>query len=113
VTVAQPRKLSRLGRDSKSGFEIGLVGSGPAAARARQLKGLGLYAEDLCRLVRRSPEGEGGRDSVKEAQHFVLGFYFRQVPAGLIFSNHQRPVRSSSRALKLTRMVSCRIPRRV
>jgi hypothetical protein len=74
VTVAQPRKLSRLGRDSKSGFEIGLVGSGPAAARARQLKGLGLYAEDLCRLVRRSPEGEGGRDSVKvEAQYEVLG----------------------------------------
>jgi|SRR5580704_13336314 hypothetical protein len=98
------------------------------------------YGEDLSRLVRRSPEGEGGRDSLKVAQyevlgneakrhgrparddrnarllvshaaqrlpafvdrpardgyclrtltqHFVLG-YFRQVPAGLIFSDHQR-----------------------
>jgi hypothetical protein len=34
-------------------------------------------------------------------QHFVLG-YFREVPAGLIFSNHQPRYRS--RPLKLTRM---------
>ncbi len=34
---------------------------------------LGLYGEDLSRLVRRSPEGEGGRDSVKVAQYEVLG----------------------------------------
>jgi hypothetical protein len=50
--------------------------------------GLGLYAEDVSRLVHRNPEGEGGRDSMKvEAQHFVLG-YFRQIPVGLIVSNH-------------------------
>ena len=29
------------------------------------LRGLGLYAEDLSRPVRHSPKGEGGRDSVK------------------------------------------------
>ena len=45
----------------------------PVAAHARQLKGLGLYSKDLSRLVRRSPEGEGGRDSVKIAQYEVLG----------------------------------------
>jgi hypothetical protein len=39
-------------------------------------------------------------------QHFVLG-YFREVPAGLIFSNHQP--RSRSRPLKLTRMGNRRI----
>jgi hypothetical protein len=33
------------------------------------LRGLGLRGQDLSRLVRRSPEGEGGRDSVKVAQH--------------------------------------------
>jgi len=32
------------------------IGRRPAAAHARQLKGLGLYAEDLSRLVRRSLE---------------------------------------------------------
>jgi hypothetical protein len=46
------------------------------------LRGLGLYAEDLSRLVRRSwrspfrfelRQGEGGRDSVKVAQYEVLG----------------------------------------
>ncbi len=31
------------------------------------------YGEDLSRLVRRSPEGEGGRDSLKVAQYEVLG----------------------------------------
>jgi hypothetical protein len=36
-------------------------------------KALGLYGEDLSRLVRRSPEGEGGRDAVEEAQYEVLG----------------------------------------
>ncbi len=49
--------------------------------------------------------GQAGTDSSLKTltQHFVLG-YFRQVPAGLIFSNHQRP----SRALQLMRMCSCR-----
>src|SRR6266446_5968299 len=42
-------------------------------------------------------------------QHFVLG-YFRRVPAGLIFSNSQRPVQSRLRPVKLTRMASWRTP---
>ena len=37
-----------------SAFASVIFGSGPAAAHGRQLKGLGLYAEDLSRLVRRS-----------------------------------------------------------
>jgi len=45
-----------------SGSGIGFAGSGPAAAHARQLKGLGLYGEDLSR-----------RDLVKVAQYEVLG----------------------------------------
>jgi hypothetical protein len=96
-------------------------------ARRRSMRGnikrLGLYGEDLSRLVRRSREaafalratarplyegralarrrrGEGGRDSVKVAQYEVLG-YSRQVPAGLILSNHRRTCAVLIRALML------------
>ena len=61
------------------------------------IKRLGLYGEDLSRLVRRSREAAfasivppGTDTSLKTlTQHFVLG-YFRQVPPGLIFSDRQR-----------------------
>jgi hypothetical protein len=46
------------------------LGRSPISAN---LRSLGLYTEDLSRLVRHSPEGEGGRDSVKVAQYEVLG----------------------------------------
>jgi hypothetical protein len=45
----------------------------PAARDARQHKGHDCTVRTLSRLVRRSPEGEGGRDSVKVAQYEVLG----------------------------------------
>jgi hypothetical protein len=45
------------------------------------------------------PSAPGTDSSLKTlTQHFVLG-YFREVPAGLIFSNYQQ--RSRSRPLKL------------
>jgi hypothetical protein len=72
------------------------------------MKRLGLYGEDLSRLVRRSREAAfasivppGTDTSLKTlTQHFVLG-YFRQVPAGLILSNQQRTCAVLIRAFML------------
>src|SRR4029077_21281784 len=46
-------------------------------------------AQRLPALVDRPVRVRDGYSLRKLTQHFVLG-YFRQVPAGLIFSNHQR-----------------------
>ena len=65
-------------------------GSGPAAAHARQLKGLGLYGEDLSR-----------RDSVKVAQYEVLGNEAKR---------HVRPVRDDRNARLLVSHAAQRLP---
>jgi len=44
-----------------------------AKAHARQYKTWGSPKKDLSRPVRRSPKGEGGRDSTKVAQCEVVG----------------------------------------
>jgi hypothetical protein len=58
------------------------------------------YGEDLSRLVRRSPEGEGGRDSLKVAQYEVLGNEAKR---------HGRPARDdrNARLWFRTRLSDC------
>src|SRR5580700_2308255 len=78
----------------------------PASAHARQPKGLGFYGEDLSRPVRRSPEGEGGRDSVKVPQPRKLSGLGNEA------KTHVRPIRDdrNARLWSRTRLSNCQHP---
>jgi hypothetical protein len=63
-----------------------------------------MYAEDLSRPVRRSPKGEGGRDSVKVAQ------YPAAAGLGNDAKRHGRPVRDDRNVRLLVSHAAQRLP---